>query len=96
MAFFILRFDLRSAPTFGAPHTDRLASEGVRIGSHYVQAPQCVPSRASLHTGRYPHVHRAPTNAYLLPDSEDTLAKVLNASGYATACVGEMPFAPRA
>ena len=37
-----------------------------------------------------------PSNAYLLPESEQTLAKTLNARGYRTACVGEMPFAPRA
>jgi arylsulfatase len=78
------------------PNVDRLASSGVRFGSHFVHAPQCVPSRVSLHTGRYPHVHRVPTNSYMLPDSEDTLAKVLNQQGYRTACVGEMPFAPQA
>jgi arylsulfatase A-like enzyme len=49
----------------------------------------------SLHTGRYPHVHRVPTNSYVLPDSEETLAKVLNQHGYRTPCVGEMPFAPQ-
>ena len=78
------------------PHTDRLASQGVRFANHFVHAPQCVPSRASLHTGRYPHIHRVPTNSYILPETEDTLAKTLNANGYRTACVGEMPFAPRA
>ncbi len=82
-------------PVIRTPNTDRLASEGVRFGNYFVQAPQCVPSRASLHTGRYPHVHLVPTNSYVLPDSEQTLAKVLNAEGYRTACVGEMPFAPR-
>lgn len=82
-------------PVIRTPNTDRLASQGVRFGNHFVHAPQCVPSRVSLHTGRYPHVHRVPTNSYVLPDSEDTLAKVLNAAGYSTACVGEMPFAPQ-
>lgn len=83
-------------PVIQTPHTDRLAASGVRFSNAFVQAPQCVPSRVSLHTGRYPHVHRVPTNAYLLPDSEQTMAKTLNANGYRTACVGEMPFAPRA
>jgi arylsulfatase A-like enzyme len=83
-------------PVIQTPHTDRLASQGVRFGNAFVHAPQCVPSRVSLHTGRYPHTHRVPTNSYLLPESEVTLAKVLNANGYRTACVGEMPFAPRA
>lgn len=82
-------------PVIRTPNTDRLAAQGVRFTNHFVHAPQCVPSRVSLHTGRYPHVHRVPTNAYVLPDTEDTLAKTLNAIGYSTACVGEMPFAPR-
>jgi len=82
-------------PVLKTPHTDALAADGVRFANHFVHAPQCVPSRASMHTGRYPHVHRVPTNAYMLPESEITIAKVLNDHGYQTACVGEPPFAPR-
>ena len=82
-------------PVIRTPHIDRLASQGVVFTNHFVQAPQCVPSRVSLATGRYPHVHRTPSNAYLLPEDEQTLAKVLNRAGYVTAAVGEMPFAPR-
>src|SRR5258705_8265752 len=82
-------------PVIRTPAVDRLAGEGVRCENSFVHAPQCVPSRASLHTGRYPHVHRVPTNAYALPESEQTIARILNAQGYRTACVGEMPFAPR-
>ena len=82
-------------PLIRTPAVDRLAAEGARFENYFVHAPQCVPSRASLHTGRYPHVHRVPTNSYRLPDSEQTIAKILNAQGYRTACVGEMPFAPR-
>jgi len=83
-------------PLIRTPNTDRLAAEGTRFANHFVHAPQCVPSRVSMHTGRYPHVHRVPTNAYQIPESEVTLAKVLNGQGYRTACVGELPFAPRA
>jgi arylsulfatase A-like enzyme len=82
-------------PVIRTPNTDRLAANGVRFANYFVHAPQCVPSRASMHTGRYPHVHRVPTNAYVLPESEITIAKVLNDHGYHTACVGELPFAPR-
>ena len=76
------------------PHVDRLASEGVMFERYFVQCPQCVPSRSALHTGRYPHVNRTPTNLYRLPEEEATLAKILNREGYPTAAVGEMPFAP--
>ena len=35
------------------PHIDHLAAGGVRMTSGYVTAPQCVPSRAGLLSGRY-------------------------------------------
>src|SRR6476660_10621766 len=60
-------------PVVKTPNTDRLAAQGVRFENHFVHAPQCVPSRVSLHTGRYPHVHRVSSNSYILPDSEQTL-----------------------
>ena len=76
------------------PNLDRLAAEGLSFDKHFVQCPQCVPSRSALHTGRYPHVNRTPTNLYRLPPAEETLAAMLGRAGYVTACVGELPFAP--
>ena len=35
------------------PHLDRLAAEGVKLESYYVQ-PLCTPTRATIMTGRYP------------------------------------------
>ena len=81
-------------PVIRTSNTDRLGKEGVIFEQHFVQAPQCVPSRAALHTGRYPHVNRTPTNIYRLPETEETLANILSRNGYATATVGELPFAP--
>ena len=37
------------------PHLDALASRGTRFASAYCQTPICVPSRASIATGRYAH-----------------------------------------
>ena len=37
------------------PHLDALAARGVRFANAYCNSPVCVPSRASLATGRYPH-----------------------------------------
>jgi arylsulfatase A-like enzyme len=82
-------------PVIRTPHTDRLAAQGVRFGNAFVHAPQCVPSRFSLHTGRYPHTTGVYTNSVPLPDDVPTLPRILNAAGYQTACVGEMPFAPQ-
>jgi arylsulfatase A-like enzyme len=81
-------------PVVQTPNVDRLASEGVLFEQYYVQCPQCVPSRSAMYTGRYPHVNLTPSNLYRLSEQENTLATVLNANGYTTACVGELPFAP--
>lgn len=37
------------------PHLDRLAATGTRFSSAYCNSPICVPARAALATGRYPH-----------------------------------------
>ena len=42
-------------PLVETPHLDALAARGVRFGSAYCNSPLCVPSRASLATGRYVH-----------------------------------------
>lgn len=42
-------------PHVVTPHLDRLAQTGVSFDRCYVNAPSCVPSRASLFTGFYPH-----------------------------------------
>lgn len=82
-------------PIIRTPSIDRLAKEGTLFENCFVQAPQCVPSRASMLTGRYPHVHRTLTNSYEFPADEVTLPTILQRAGYRTAAVGELPFAPQ-
>src|SRR5215218_1593328 len=57
------------------PHLDALAASGVRFTRGYVTAPQCVPSRAGLLTGRYQHRFGVVDNLHgPLPHSEETIA----------------------
>ncbi len=77
------------------PRIDRLAAEGVRFTDYYAAAPICSPSRAGLLTGRYPRrfamevwVQRADSRRGI-PTSELTIAELLKANGYATACIGK-------
>jgi arylsulfatase A-like enzyme len=76
------------------PNIDRMAREGRKLTSFYA-APVCSPSRAALMTGCYhkrslpiPHVLFPAAAVGLNPD-EVTVAEVLKAAGYATACVGK-------
>ena len=77
------------------PRVDALASEGVRFTDYNAAAPICSPSRAGLLTGRYPRrlglatwVQRADSQRGIRP-SELTIAELLQANGYATACIGK-------
>ena len=72
---------------------DAFAREGLQL-SHYVAEPQCSPSRAALLTGR--HAIRSGTHTASMGGDaggivawERTLADVLSAAGYATACFGK-------
>lgn len=85
-------------PTIRTPNLDRMAAEGMRFTQFYAAASVCTPSRAGLLTGRYPirsgmcsDRRRVlfPNSTGGLPDGEITIAELLRAAGYATACVGK-------
>ena len=84
-------------PLVRTPHLDRLAREGTRFATAYTVAPICGPSRYSLFTSRYAHVHGAADN------SEDATPKpgqvllpaILKKEGYETAISGKLHFSPR-
>ena len=99
------------SPSIRTPRLDRMAAEGARFTDFYTAASVCTPSRAALLTGCYPprvSLAESPgdvlfTNSQrgLNPD-EVTIADLLKAQGYATACVGKWhlghlpPFLPMA
>lgn len=81
------------SPLISTPNIDRLATEGVKFTSFYAQ-PVCTPSRAALLTGCYPMRVGLPQVLGALAktgisDSEITIAQLLKARGYATACIGK-------
>ena len=83
------------------PEIDSLARDGTIFKQAYVAHPFCGPSRMGLMSGRMPHTFggqkNLPDEAKKLhdynekgiPKSETLLSTVLQASGYATACVGK-------
>jgi len=74
------------------PHLDQLAADGVRFSRAFVQAPVCMPSRASYMTGRYPAEHAVFRNGIPLPEDARTLPEYLGPLGYTTANVGKLHF----
>lgn len=72
------------------PNLDRLARDGVRFTRGYVSAPQCVPSRAGVITGRYQQRFGVEDNNHgPLPLAERTIAELLHPVGYLSGWVGK-------
>jgi arylsulfatase A-like enzyme len=76
-----------------SPALDRLAAGGVRCARSFCTAPQCSPSRASLHTGLYPHAAGVlglahPPYGWRLDPNVRHTAQVLADQGYSTTLVG--------
>lgn len=72
------------------PNLDQLARDGVRFTRGYVTAPQCVPSRAGVLTGRYQQRFGVEdNNKGPLPHSEVTIAERLKPAGYVSGFVGK-------
>ncbi|MBI5801208.1 MAG: sulfatase-like hydrolase/transferase [Verrucomicrobia bacterium] len=72
------------------PNLDQLARDGVRFARGYVSAPQCVPSRAGVLTGRYQQKFGVEDNGKgPLPLAELTIAERLKPAGYVSGQVGK-------
>ncbi|MDV6032955.1 MAG: sulfatase [Phycisphaera sp. RhM] len=76
------------------PNLDQMAAEGMKFTDFYVGCAVCSGSRTALLTGC--HYQRLSMSAVLFPNSdrglhpdEVTLADMLKATGYDTACVGK-------
>ena len=71
--------------TVKTPNLDRFAAAGFRLARAFVAAPQCVPSRAAILTGRSPVACRITRFNSPLPPDVVTLPEILRAeAGYYT------------
>lgn len=84
------------SPDIRTPRLDAMAAAGMKFTSFYAQ-PICGPSRAALMTGCYPMrvAERGNTKQVhpILHEDEITIAEILKAEGYATACFGKWDLA---
>ncbi|HEX2556097.1 MAG TPA: sulfatase-like hydrolase/transferase [Microvirga sp.] len=88
------RYDTIAAlgfPFVTTPNLDRLVREGVSFTDCHITAPSCVPSRASLFTGYYPHTTGVLRNGQAW---QRTWVEDLRAAGYRCVNVGKMHTIP--
>ena len=74
------------------PNLDRLAARGVRFADAYTNSPICVPARASLATGRYPHEIRFWDNGIAYDGSVPSWHHRLRDSGHEVVSIGKLHF----
>ncbi len=91
------RFDCIAAhgnPHIHTPRLDQLVNQGVSLPQCYANNPLCMPSRASIWTGRYPMNHTVSQNGIALPREIPNIAHCLKNAGYRTMNVGKLHFQP--
>ncbi|MEE2685473.1 MAG: arylsulfatase [Planctomycetota bacterium] len=78
------------------PHLDRLASQGMRFTRNYAGNAVCAPSRCVLMTGKHPghawvrnNSEVKPEGQRPIPESEVTIAEILQSAGYVTGAFGK-------
>jgi len=74
------------APT---PNIDRIAKEGVLLTNTFCTNSICVPSRATILTGKYSHVNNVYTLQDELDPEQENIAKIFQRNGYQTALFGK-------
>lgn len=91
-AIFHNRFDYLKMPNL-----QRLAEEGVVFNNMMVTTSLCSPSRASILTGTYAHVHGVRYNEIKDPEPHlEQFPQALQKAGYKTALIGKWHMAPHA
>ncbi|MGN6672805.1 MAG: sulfatase family protein, partial [Thermomicrobiales bacterium] len=88
------RFDTIAAlgfPYVDTPNLDRLVRDGVSFTNCFVTAPSCVPARASLFSGYYPHTTGVVSNG---DEWRHSWVEALAAGGYYCVNVGKMHTVP--
>ena len=77
-------------PTVSTPSLDALAARGTVFTDAYCTSPICVPSRASLATGRYVHEIGAWDNAAPYAGVPNSWGHELDAAGYRVTTIGKL------
>jgi arylsulfatase A-like enzyme len=80
------------APFAVTPSIDALAARSALFERAYVASPICMPSRATIATGRWPSAHGTRMNGITLDWDAQTFMRALRDAGWSTAAVGKLHF----
>jgi len=79
-------------PDVKTPNLDALAARGTRFANAYTNSPICVPSRAAMATGRYPHQLEVWDNAAPYAGRPPSWGHRLIAAGRHVTTIGKLHF----
>ncbi|WP_172408155.1 sulfatase-like hydrolase/transferase [Desulfosporosinus sp. FKA] len=79
-------------PVVKTPNLDALAAKGIRFTNSYCNSPLCIPSRASLATGRHVHHTEYWDNDKPYQDQPESWGKHLQDSGVNVSTIGKLHF----
>ncbi|MCD6351273.1 MAG: sulfatase-like hydrolase/transferase, partial [Armatimonadetes bacterium] len=77
-------------PHVKTPALDELAGQGVVFELCYAPNPVCAPTRASMYTGRWPHVCGLWANGVDLPREEKLFTRLLADAGHDCGLIGKV------
>lgn len=79
-------------PFIKTPNLDRLAAGGLLFETAYCASPLCVPARAAIATGRFPHETGFWESSTAFDGSRMSWMRRLREAGYETVGIGKMHF----
>lgn len=84
-------------PMIQTPNLDRLAERGVMFSDAFTPDPVCVPARATVTTGNYPHkCTGVKANGGRIKDDQLKIAEYFSNNGYVTYAAGKLHYCPYA
>ena len=77
------------------PNLDRLAKSGITFSNSFTPNPICVPARAAITTGNYPHKCTGfKTNSGKIKDGQLLIARHFADAGFRTYAIGKLHYVP--
>ena len=82
-------------PVIRTPNLDRIAAAGMHFSNAYTPCPVCVPARATVTTGNYPHKCTGmKSNSGRILEDQLKIAELFSGNGYISYATGKLHYSP--